>query len=117
MRRVLRREEFASWLTRFLPDLPTDGRAAWLAPAVVSDPGDPKLAHLDGLNLSRAWMLEGIGESLPSSDARRVAVIAAAREHRAAGLAHVTGAHYEGGHWLGTFAMYLVTGRGLGSPP
>ena len=116
MRRVLRREEFGSWLTRFLPDLPTDGRADWLAPAVVSDPGDPKLAHLDGLNLSRAWMLEGIGASLPVSDARRVAVIAAARAHRAAGLAHATGEHYEGGHWLGTFAMYLVTGRGLGSP-
>jgi len=52
--RVLPAAEFASWLAGFLPDLPRDGRADWLDPGIVTDPSDPKLAHLDGLNLSRA---------------------------------------------------------------
>jgi hypothetical protein len=115
MRRILEPPAFAAWLGAFLPDLPLDGSAAWLEPAVVSDPTDPKLAHLDGLNLSRAWMLEGIAEGLPEGDPRRLAVLAAAARHRAAGLRSVTGEHYEGGHWLGSFATYLVTGRGLGT--
>ena len=85
---------------------------AWLPPAVVTDPGDPKLAHLDGLNLSRAWMLEGIAAGLPTGDPRLAALREAAGRHREAGLAAVTGAHYEGGHWLGSFATYLVTRRG-----
>ncbi|HMH79638.1 MAG TPA: DUF2891 family protein, partial [Candidatus Acidoferrum sp.] len=74
---------------------------------------DPKLAHLDGLNLSRAWMLEGILSALPPDDPRRTALQAAADAHRRAGLAAVTGAHYEGGHWLGSFAVYLTTQRGI----
>ncbi len=113
MRRVLPQAEFARWLSRFLPRIPTAADATWLPVGVVTDPSDPKLAHLDGLNLSRAWMLEGIAAALPSDDARLPALRAAARLHRDAGLANVTGAHYEGGHWLGTFATYLVTGRGL----
>jgi hypothetical protein len=113
MRRVLEPDAFSSWLDRFLPALPRDGRGDWLRPAVVTDPSDPKLAHLDGLNLSRAWMLDGIASGLPPADPRRMALAAAAKAHREAGLAHVTGAHYEGGHWLGTFAVYLVTGRGV----
>lgn len=115
MRRVLPPARFASWLRGFLPELPSDGSSAWMEPAVVSDPGDPKLAHLDGLNLSRAWMLEGIAAGLPSADRRLRSLQATARRHREAGLRSVTGAHYEGGHWLGSFAVYLVTGRGL--PP
>ena len=63
--------------------------------------------------LSRAWMLEGIAASLPADDPRRGGLAAAAAAHRDSGLAAVTGAHYEGGHWLGSFAVYLVTGRGL----
>jgi hypothetical protein len=113
MRRVLPQREFAVWLSTFLPTVPTDGRGSWLTPGVVTDPTDPKLAHLDGLNLSRAWMLEGIAQALPEGDNRRQSLLAAARIHRDAGLKNVTGAHYAGGHWLGTFAVYLVTGRGL----
>jgi hypothetical protein len=113
MRRVLAHTEFARWLDAFLPGLPRDGRAGWLAPGIVTDPTDPKLAHLDGLNLSRAWMLEGIAAGLPERDRRVAAVRAAAAVHREKGSAAVTGEHYEGGHWLGTFAVYLVTGRGL----
>ena len=110
VRRVQAPDAFAEWLGRFLPEVPTDG-AMWLQPAVVSDPTDGKLVHLDGLNLSRAWMLDGIAAGLPETDPRRAALVAAAAAHRAAGLAAVSGAHYEGGHWLGTFATYLVTQR------
>jgi len=111
MRRVLEPVEYARWLDGFLPVLPKDGRGDWLAPGVVTDPTDPKLAHLDGLNLSRAWMLEGMASGLPAKDRRVAGLLAAARVHREAGLASVTGEHYEGGHWLGTFAVYLVSGR------
>ena len=113
MRRVLAPPVYAEWLRGFLPQVPSDGSAAWLEPAVVTDPSDPKLAHLDGLNLSRAWMLEGIVHGLPAKDPRRAALQAAADRHREAGLRAVTGEHYEGGHWLGSFAVYLSSGRGL----
>jgi hypothetical protein len=113
MRRVLPPVEFARWLDGFLPGLPKDGSGGWLAPGVVTDPTDPKLAHLDGLNLSRAWMLEGMAAGLPAGDTRIAGLRAAAAVHREAGLRSVTGEHYEGGHWLGAFAVYLVTGRGM----
>jgi hypothetical protein len=108
MRRVLPPKAYAAWLTAFLPHFDT------LHPEVVVDPSDPKLAHLDGLNLSRAWMLEGIASGLPASDPRAASLRKIAAAHRDAGLAAVTGAHYEGGHWLGSFTVYLTTGRGLG---
>jgi Protein of unknown function (DUF2891) len=114
MRRLLPPAEFAPWLERFLPRLPKEARTDWLEPGVVTDPTDPKLAHLDGLNLSRAWMLQGIAAGLPKADPRRASLLATAEKHARAGLDHVTGDHYEGGHWLGTFAVYLTTGRGLG---
>jgi hypothetical protein len=119
MRRVLPSEEFATWLKEFLPQIPASSRRSdrpaveWLPVVVSPDPSDPKLAHLDGLNLSRAWMLDGITCALPPEDRRRTALSAAAKEHRRAGLAAVTGAHYEGGHWLGSFAVYLTTRRGI----
>jgi len=113
MRRVLPSPEFAGWLRSFLPQISDVGNNGWLQPVVSPDPSDPKLAHLDGLNLSRAWMLEGIAASLPKADKRLPAMMAAAQEHRRAGLAAVTGKHYEGGHWLGSFAVYLVTSRGI----
>jgi hypothetical protein len=112
MRRVLSPKEFAKWLQEFMPQIPTRSTADWLPVAVSPDPSDPKLAHLDGLNLSRAWMLEGIIPALPADDPRRAALLAAADAHRRAGLAAVTGEHYEGGHWLGSLAVYLTTQRG-----
>ncbi len=114
MRRVLAPKDFAKWLKAFLPGIPHDPKRAWLQPAVVTDPSDPKLAHLDGLNLSRALMLEGILAGLPPRDRRLKTLRASADAHRRAGLAAVTGEHYEGGHWLGSFAVYLVTKRGIG---
>jgi hypothetical protein len=113
MRRVLLQTEFAKWLNDFMPQVPMTENGDWLKPVVSPDPSDPKLAHLDGLNLSRAWMLEGILSALPQDDRRRAALQAAADAHRRAGLAAVTGAHYEGGHWLGSFAVYLTTQRGI----
>jgi hypothetical protein len=113
VRRLLPPAGFAAWLGGFLPGLPLGGGAGWLPPAVVTDPTDGKLAHLDGLNLSRAWMLDGIAAGLPAGDPRAAALRDASAAHRASGLAAVTGEHYEGGHWLASFAVYLVTGRGL----
>ena len=80
---------------------------------MVIDRADPKLAHTDGLNLSRAWMLEGIAEGLPAHDRRVPVLRAAAQLHREAALPAVTGEHYEGGHWLAAFAVYLTSSAGL----
>jgi hypothetical protein len=113
MRRVLSEGEFAKWLKKFLPQIPERSIAEWLPVTVSPDPSDPKLAHLDGLNLSRAWMLQGILSALPANDLRRPALASAAEAHGRAGLAAVTGVHYEGGHWLGSFAVYLTTRRGI----
>ncbi|HVN42452.1 MAG TPA: DUF2891 domain-containing protein [Steroidobacteraceae bacterium] len=112
MRRELAPAPFAKWLSTFLPSIPRSGSAPWLAPGLVTDRSDPKLAHIDGLNLSRAWMLGGIANGLPPSDPRIAALRAAARTHAEAALPAVTGEHYEGGHWLGTFAVYLTTRAG-----
>lgn len=106
MRRVLGTAEFGEWFGEFLPDF------SGLRPVVSPDPGDPKFSHLAGLNLSRAWMLNGIAGGLPDGDSRRGSLQAIGEEHAEAGLAAVTGEHYEGGHWLATFAVYLLTGGG-----
>jgi len=113
MRRVLPSRDFAVWLQTFLPQISRAKNGSWLEPVVSPDPGDPKLAHLDGLNLSRAWMLRGIASGLQKGDKRLPIIVAAAEKHERAGLAAVTGEHYEGGHWLGSFAVYLVTRRGI----
>lgn len=101
MRRVLPAQEFAEWFAAFLPN------GWWLEPVRSTDPSDGKLAHFDGLNLSRAWMLRSISGAVP--DAERFTALA--KGHADAGLAAVTGTHYEGAHWLATFAVYLLTSR------
>lgn len=101
VRRVLPSAEFSAWLTRFLPSVK-------LEPEVVTDPTDGRLAHLDGLNLSRAWMLQGIAAALPKGDPGQTSLGATAEAHAHAGLRSVTGEHYEGAHWLATFAVYLL---------
>ena len=115
MRRVLGPAAFADWLAKFLPGIPRKAEDAWLAPGVVTDRSDPKLAHIDGLNLSRAWMLRGMASGLPAGDSRRTALEMAAARHASAALPAVTGEHYEGGHWLGSFAVYLLGGSGRGA--
>lgn len=106
MRRVLPQAEFAAWFSAFLPRVD-------LEPTRVADVTDGKLYHLAGLNLSRAWMLAGIVSRLPAGDARRGPLNALADRLKQAGLDSIKGEHYEGGHWLGSFAVYLVSGRGL----
>lgn len=105
MRRVV--PDFPAWLSRFLPGLPPNLRA----PAAVSDRTDPKLAHLDGLNLSRAWCMRGIAAALPPG-ALRDDLVRAADDHAREGLAGIAGGHYMGTHWLASFAVYydLVAG-------
>jgi hypothetical protein len=111
MRRILAQEEFAAWLDRFLPTIPRDGRGDWLAVGIVNDPSDGKLVHLDGVNLSRAWNLRNIANALPPADPRIGSLRAAAEIHSKAGIASVSAEHYEGSHWLASFATYLVTER------
>jgi len=106
MRRVLPAGEFAQWFTNFLPRVE-------MQPTHVTDVTDGKLYHLAGLNLSRAWMLNGISSRLPANDPRRKTFGALSARLRQTGLESIKSEHYEGGHWLGSFAVYLVSGRGL----
>ena len=112
MRRILPGADFSKWLTGFMPEVP----AAWTIPAEVSDLADPRIVHLVGLNLSRAWTLGGIASALPAEDVRREKLLAAMHAHAAAGLRYVFSGHYEGEHWVGTFAVYHLTGSGLPPP-
>lgn len=109
MRRVLPSAEFARWLDGFLPELGRGGPKALTTPAVVADRSDPRIVHLDGLNLSRAWCLRGIASGLPRGDERRPELAAMARRHLDASLPHVASGAYEGEHWLATFAMFALT--------
>ena len=113
MRRVMEPKEFSVWLSQFLPAIPIDGGGDWLKPGVVNDPTDGKLVHLDGLNLSRAWALEGIVSGLPTDDPRRLALLASAQLHGETGTKSVSTPHYAGSHWLASFATYLQTHRGI----
>lgn len=115
MRRVLAPQDFAVWLAGFLPQIPLDGGADWLEPGIVLDASDGKLVHLDGVNLSRAWALEGIASALPDNDLRIAALKASSQRHREVGIAAVSDEHYSGSHWLASFATYLTTKRGLPS--
>ncbi len=112
MRRVLKPAEFASWLDRFLPGLGVGSAKRLLAPVEVSDVADPKLVHLAGLNLSRAWALAGIAHGLPAQDPRMKRLDDAAAQHAEKGLSYVFSGHYEGEHWLATFAIYALSGIG-----
>lgn len=113
VRRVMSAGDFAAWLGAFLPVIGIEGDGDWLKPAVVTDATDGKLVHLDGLNLSRAWMLEGIASALPEGDPRKESIRKVAEAHGTSGLRSVSSEHYEGGHWLGSFATYYVTRRGI----
>lgn len=113
MRRVMSKKDYSLWLKAFFPNL-TENTSGWLLPATVTDKTDGKLAHLDGLNISRAWMIEGIMQALPDNDTRVPVLEEALKAHREAGLSAVFGdMHYMGSHWLGSFASYLETKRGL----
>ena len=113
LRRAMPPDAFGPWLARFLPRPDSPDLARWLRPVTSPDPADGKFAHLNGLNLSRAWMLEGVVSGLEADHPLRAPLAAAAVVHREAGLVGAADGNYAGTHWLGSFAMYLVTSRGL----
>ena len=98
---------FQDWLSSFLPGLATVG----LAPAVVSDRSDPRIVHLDGLNLSRARCLYVLAGHLGPRDPRRAALLALADRHALASLPHIATGNYEGEHWLASFAVHMLQAR------
>jgi hypothetical protein len=109
MRRVLGARAFGAWFAAFLPGVGEGAPKTLFTPATVSDRADGKIAHLDGLNLSRAWCWRGIASALDPNSAARVRATDAAARHLAASLPHLSG-HYMGEHWLATFAMLAVDG-------
>lgn len=109
MRRVLPAADFRRWFGRFLPQLSAGAPKTLLQPAVVTDRSDPKLVHLDGLNLSRAWCMRSIAASLPRNSPARRVLTASARAHTSDALANVASGDYAGEHWLASFAVYLLS--------
>ncbi len=109
MRRVMGPAEFRRWFQRFLPQLALNQPKSLLQPAIVSDRSDPKLVHLDGLNLSRAWCMRSIATSLPANDPARRVLARSARLHANDALMHVASGDYAGEHWLASFAVYLLS--------
>ncbi len=116
MRRVQSPSEFAGWLDGFFPGLAAREMGNLLVPATVSDTADGHLVHLAGLNFNRAWTMRGIASSLPDGD-RRTVLEKAATDHLDAGLGYIGSGHYEGDHWLASFATYVMTNVGLPAPP
>ena len=109
MRRVLDPGSFQEWFRTFLPGIIKGEPASLLEPAEVSDRSDPKIVHLDGLNLSRAWCMASIAPVLPAGSRSRRTMEDAARIHAADALAEINSGHYEGEHWLASFAVYTLS--------
>jgi hypothetical protein len=112
MRRVLQPVEYEVWLRKFLPGLERGEPKSLLEPAIVTDRSDPKLVHLDGLNLSRAWCMRNIAAALPVKNPARKVLAKAAALHARDALAHVSSGDYAGEHWLASFAVYLLSTPG-----
>jgi hypothetical protein len=109
MRRVMNRAEFARWFHGFLPAIARGEPKALLQPAIVTDRTDPRLVHLDGLNLSRARCMRSIANALPQTNPARKVLAQSAAAHAKAALIHVASGNYEGEHWLASFAVYMLT--------
>jgi hypothetical protein len=109
MARLLPGPEFVSWLDGFLPGLADARPAALFTPAPVSDATDGQIAHLHGLNLSRAWAFDRIAGALPETDPRRTVLRDAAARHTEASLDQATGTDYMLEHWLAAYAVLLLT--------
>ena len=107
MRRVLSAAQFSSWRNTFLPKLSSREPATLFKPATVSDRSDGKIAHLDGLNLSRAWCWRSLAQTWDSKDNSRAIALDAAEVHLAASMPYVAG-DYMGEHWLATFALLAL---------
>lgn len=103
MRRVLNKEEFDTWISDFMPELKK--KDFQLETAEVSDRSDGKLVHLDGLNFSRAWVLYDLAKQYPEYNH----LVDVANKHIEYSLPNIVDDSYEGGHWLGSFAIYALT--------
>ncbi|PAY17913.1 hypothetical protein CKO51_19560 [Rhodopirellula sp. SM50] len=113
MRRVLPGPEFEHWLAKFVPELATQLTDGTIAPVAVSDVTDPKIVHLAGLNLNRAWCLRSVASALRDEHPLKRVLVENAESHLAAGLAYINSGHYEGDHWLATFGLYAIAGVGV----
>ena len=102
MKRILNKDEFKDWLTAFMPEL--QNKVYDLEVGLVSDRSDGKLVHLDGVNFSRAWSLYEIAKDIPQLDHLKNV----ANKHINYSLPNIVGDSYEGGHWLGSFAIYAL---------
>jgi hypothetical protein len=109
MARLLPKDDFANWLEAFLPGLASAEPAALFTPAIVSDSSDGQIAHLHGLNLSRAWCWRRLAETLPADDPRVPVCVAAGRTHAEAALPHVVADDYMVTHWLVAYAVLLFS--------
>ena len=109
MARLLPPDEFQAWLAAFLPGIASREPAALFTPAFVSDSSDGQIAHLHGLNLSRAWCWRRLAETLPAGDPRVPACAEAMAKHAEASLPHVVGDDYMVGHWLAAYAVLLFS--------
>ncbi|PSQ52310.1 DUF2891 domain-containing protein [Halobacteriales archaeon SW_8_65_20] len=114
LRRVLRPEAFAEWFDGFLPGLATNGDALPEPVAVAPDESDGHALHLVGLNLSRAWCLAGVADTL---DRDTEPLNASAARHLDAGLSRAFTDAYGGAHWLSSFVLYAITRAGGGIAP
>jgi hypothetical protein len=114
MRQILAPLDFLEWFDAFLPGVGDREPATLFTPVSVSDRSDGKIAHLDGLNLSRAWCWRELAAALPPGDSRALAAREAAEIHLAASLPHVTG-DYMGEHWLASFALLAMLAEDAGS--
>lgn len=106
MSKVLDAAAFPAWFDAYLPRVAEVRQI--MEPAHVSDPTDPKIAHLDGLNLSRAWCMKHVLQHLPADHPARAALAASAQRHITASIDQVVGSHYSGGHWLASFALLAL---------
>lgn len=112
MRRVLSQDEFVTWFDKYIPELKNGDGGNLLIPVVVSDVTDGYIVHLAGLDLSRGWCMQGIASALPQDDPRVATLTKSAEAHAKLGFKYVFSGHYEGDHWLATFAIYLQTKTG-----
>ncbi len=107
MRRVLKGDEFSKWLDGFMADISS------VKPVEVSDVTDGHIVHLAGLDLSRAWCMQGIASALPKDDPRAAHLMKSAAAHAKMGFGYVFSGSYEGEHWLATFAIYTLSRVGI----
>lgn len=112
MRRLLPTQEYVAWLETFVPRLSEQLADGTIEPVSVTDVTDGKLVHLAGLNLNRAWCLRSVAKSLPADHPLKEPLMKSAGRHLQAGLDYVNSGHYEGDHWLATFALYAITDAG-----